>query len=80
MNSMSFVIRCATPNCDWGKNMPELSEEQLDLCYSEFRKHCIQIHCLQDWDTDAQMRLDMVNWTLTLIRHRSRLVLRHRAP
>jgi hypothetical protein len=44
------------------------SEEQLDLCSSEFRKHCIQIHGLQESDTDAQVHLDLVNWTLTLIK------------
>jgi len=47
--------------------MQDLSEEQLDLCYAEFRKHCIAVHRLQAWDTDAQMYLDLVNWTLTLI-------------
>jgi len=37
---MSFVFRCGTPDCDWGKKMCDLGEEQLRLCYSEFRKHC----------------------------------------
>jgi len=40
---MSFVIHCGTSDCDWGKKMQALSEAQLDPCYSEFRKHCIQI-------------------------------------
>ena len=35
---MSFVIRCGTPDCDWGKKMCDLGEEQLRLCYSEFRQ------------------------------------------
>jgi len=30
---MGHVIRCGTPDCDWGKKMPDLTEEQLDLCY-----------------------------------------------
>jgi len=29
--------------------------------------HCIQIHGLQVGDSDAQVHLDLVNWTLTLI-------------
>jgi hypothetical protein len=32
---MSFVIRSGTPDCDWGKKMCDLREEQLRLCYSE---------------------------------------------
>ena len=47
--------------------MPDLSEEQLGLCYSEFRKHCIQMHDLEEWDTNAHMRLDLVHWTLMLL-------------
>jgi hypothetical protein len=29
----------------------KISDEQLKLCYSEFWKHCIQRHDLQEWDT-----------------------------
>jgi len=29
---MGFVIRCGTPDCEWGKKMPDMSEERLDLC------------------------------------------------
>jgi hypothetical protein len=65
---MSTLIRCGTADCDWGHTVLELSEEQLDLCYSEFRKHCIQLHELEEWDTDAHMRLDLLHWTLTLIK------------
>ena len=28
---MSFVIRCGTPDCDWGKKMCDLGEDQLRL-------------------------------------------------
>ena len=48
--------------------MCDLGEEQLMLCYSEFRKHCIQRHDLQEWDTVSQMHLDPENWLLTLIK------------
>jgi hypothetical protein len=46
-----------------GKKIPDLGEEQLDLCYSEFRKHCMSMHGLEGWDADAQ-----VPWTLTLVK------------
>ena len=55
-----------------GKKMPALSEEQLELCYSEFRKHCIRRHGLEEWDTTSYMHLDLENWMLTLIRPRNR--------
>ena len=35
----TFVIRCGTPDCDWGKKMCDLGEEQLRLCYSLDRLH-----------------------------------------
>ena len=55
----SLLIRCGTPDCDWGHKVSDLSEEQLNLCYSEL---------LQEWKTDAHMRLDLEQWTLELIR------------
>jgi len=42
-----------------GHRVPNLGEEQLNLCYSEL---------LQEWKTDAHMRLDLEQWTLELIR------------
>ena len=27
-----FVIRCGTPDCDWGHKMHDMSEDQLQLC------------------------------------------------
>ena len=67
-NVKSFVIRCGTPDCDWGKKMCDLGEEQLRLCYSEFRKHCVHRHDLQEWDATPQAHLDLENWSLTLIK------------
>ena len=49
--------------------MHDLGQDQLRLCYSEFRKHCIQRHDLQEWDTTSQVHWDLENWLLTLIRH-----------
>jgi len=62
-----FVIRCGTPDCEWGKKRADLSAEQINLCYWEFRKHCIQTHGLEEWNTMAQMHLNLEEWTLTLI-------------
>jgi len=45
----------------------DLGEEQLNLCYAEFRKHCIQRHDLQGWDVTSYMHLDLEHWILTFI-------------
>ncbi len=66
MGAKSFVIRCGTPDCDWGHKMCDLGEEQLRLCYSEFRKHCIQRHDLQEWETMPHVHFDLEHWMLTL--------------
>jgi hypothetical protein len=39
---MSLIIRYGTPDCEWGHETHDLSEEQVRLCYSEFRKHSMQ--------------------------------------
>ena len=65
---MSLVIRCGTPDSDWGHRVPDLGEEELELCSSEFRKHCIQRHGIQEWDTTLYMHLDLEHWMLTLIK------------
>jgi hypothetical protein len=48
--------------------MHDLGEDRLRLCYSEFRKHCIERHDLQVWDSTPQLYLDLENWLLTLIK------------
>ena len=63
-----FVIRCGTPDCEWGHKMHDMGEDQLRLCYSEFRKHCMQRHDLREWDTTPHVHLDLENWMLTLIK------------
>ena len=45
-----------------------LGEDQLRLCYSEFRKHRIQRHDRQEWDARPHIHLDLENWLLTLIK------------
>jgi len=51
-----------------GHRVSELSDEQMKLCFSEFRKHCMQRHGLQEWGTDALMQLELEHWMLTLIK------------
>jgi len=63
-----FVIRCGTPDCEWGFPMPDLGELALESCYSAFRKHCVEIHGLTDDDEEAHMFLDLEKWTLTLLK------------
>ena len=66
---MNRVIRCAPPDCDWGRRMKDLSEQELKLCYAEFRKHCVEVHGLQEGDLgDSRMFLDLGQWTLTLLK------------
>jgi hypothetical protein len=64
------IIRASlrTPDCDWDHKMHGLGEDQLRLSYSEFGKHCIERHDLQEWDTTSQMHLELENWMLTLIK------------
>jgi len=42
----AFVIRCATPHCEWGFPMPDMGEEAFDACYSASRKHWTEVHGL----------------------------------
>ena len=65
----SFVIRCGTPDCEWGFSMPDLGELAVEACYSGFRKHCVQVHGLKEDDpADSQVFLDLGKWTLTLLK------------
>jgi hypothetical protein len=65
----NFVIRCRTPDCDWGFSTPDLGEIALNWCYSAFRKHCMEIHRLsQDNLEDAWVHFDIEHWILTLLK------------
>jgi hypothetical protein len=57
-----------TPDCDWGHEMHGLSEDQFNLCYSEFKKHCLQRHGVEEWDSEAHVHLDLEKCMLTLIK------------
>ena len=63
-----FVIRCGTPDCEWGFSMSDLGELAVEACYSGFRKHCVQVHGLNEYDPDSQVFLDLGKWTLTLLK------------
>jgi hypothetical protein len=67
---MTFIIRCGTPDCDWGHRVSDLGDqEQLQLCYAEFRKHFMQRRSLREWQIPtSHMHLDLEHWTLTLIK------------
>jgi hypothetical protein len=39
-----------------------VGEDQLQLCYAEFRKPCIQGHDLQEWGTTPHVHLDLEHW------------------
>jgi len=62
-----FVIRCGTPDCDWGFPMSDLGEMAIEGCYSSFRQHCVEVHGLKE-DDDSQMFLDLGQSTLTLLK------------
>lgn len=65
---IASYIRCGTPDSDWGFRLPDLSAERIERCYSEFRRHCIEKHQLEDTDTDSQVFLDFDEGTLTLLK------------
>jgi hypothetical protein len=62
-----FTIHCGTTDCDWGFPMPDLGELALDACYSDFRRHCIDVHGLEEAKT-ADVFLSLEEWTLTLVK------------
>jgi hypothetical protein len=65
----NIVIRCGTPDCDWGFSTPDLGELALYCCYCAFRKHCMEIPGLsQDNAEDAWVHFDIEHWILTLLK------------
>jgi len=46
----SLVIRCGTPDCDWGHRVQDLGEEQLDLRYA-IRNGTRPRTCIWTWTT-----------------------------
>jgi len=61
-------ICCGTADCDWGFALPDTSETRMNKCYAEFRQHCIERHGLGEADEEAEMFLDLMEGTLTLIK------------
>jgi len=49
-NEMACVMRCGTPDCDWGWPMADLAPWPVEKCYSAFRDHCIETHGLDESD------------------------------
>jgi len=64
-NTLTAIIRCGTPDCDWGFCLPDLAAWRVEKCYEKFREHCVKTHGLLETD-NAQMHLDLKVGTLTL--------------
>lgn len=64
-----FIIRCATPDCDWGYPMPSSSDPDWQIyfekCKRSFREHCIERHGL-DRNEPAHVWLDIEHWMMEL--------------
>jgi len=59
------IIRCGTPDCDWGFPLPDLAPWRVEMCYAKFGLHCVERHGLLETD-NAQMYFDLKLGTLTL--------------
>jgi hypothetical protein len=59
------ILRCGTPDCDWGFPLPDLALWRVEMCYAKFGQHCVETHGLLETD-NAQMYLDLKVGTLTL--------------
>lgn len=62
------IIRCGTPDCEWGLPVLELSERELRRCRRSFRKHCVERHGLDPNDTRRLCWFNLEVLTLTLLR------------
>ena len=58
------IVRCGTPDCDWGTPLPSFNEDQLS---KEFRQHCIERHGLNPEDTERVCWFDLQALTLTIV-------------
>jgi hypothetical protein len=67
MRVRNHVI-CSSPDCDWGCYLPDLREGLLNECCVEFREHCIESHGLKADDMEANVHLDLIEYTLTLLK------------
>ncbi len=62
-----LIIRCATPDCDWGFPVASTYDEQeFDKCRDAFRLHCIELHGLDEDDREAFIWLNIEHWTMEL--------------
>jgi hypothetical protein len=65
------LIRCAKPDCVWGYSVPPVPEwtTHFDRAREAFRQHCINRHGLDKDDTNFCIHLDVLKWTLELLRY-----------
>ena len=72
---MSMLVRnyvvCSSRNCDWGFYLPDLAESRLNDCCADFRRHCIEHHGLRPDDAEAYAHLDLVEYTVMLLKYDS---------
>jgi hypothetical protein len=64
------MVRCGTPDCDWGTPLPCFDEDQLNRCRVEFREHRIARHGLDPKDTERVCWFNLEAFTLTLVAKR----------
>jgi len=61
-----FVIRCGTPDCDWGFPMfSAFDERELGQCRKAFRQYCIERHHLAEDDLEALALLNIAKGVST---------------
>ena len=58
-------VVCSSPDCDWGCYLPDLI--RLNDCCADFRWHCVEKHGLNPDDREVYVRIDLVEYTLTLM-------------
>ena len=71
MDNKHTLIRCAKPDCVWGYSVPPVPEwtTHFDRAREAFRQHCINRHGLDKDDTNFCIHLDVLKWTLELLRY-----------
>jgi hypothetical protein len=62
-----MLVRCGTPDCDWGLGLANTDSSEMERCRREFRKQCVESHNLDSEDTERNVWLDMAAWTMTLL-------------
>jgi hypothetical protein len=62
-----MLIRCGTPDRDWGLHLADMSGQEMESCRREFRKHCVERHGLDPADTERNVWFDLMAYTMMLL-------------